>query len=167
MKSLRYRFLSKISAHESGCWLWTGAIVGKSKTASGGYGRLYSGEKTHWEYAHRIAWILFKGPIPDQLCVLHKCDVRNCVNPEHLFLGTKADNAADMDAKGRRVNAPHYGEDHPHAKLTWAKVRAIRAVKGKLHDRGNSLLERLAKKYGVTATNISYIRRGKTWIDAR
>ena len=76
-----------------GCWLWTGA------TASYGYGKMMlDGETVR---AHRAAYLLLVGPIPDGLYVLHRCDVRRCVNPAHLFLGTPSDNTKDMLAKGR------------------------------------------------------------------
>lgn len=80
------------------CWLFTGAT-------SSGYGVIGSGGKYgRFVYVHRIIWEWANGPIPDGLCVLHQCDVRNCLRPEHLFLGSKADNAADMKAKGRHKN---------------------------------------------------------------
>jgi hypothetical protein len=76
------------------CWLWTGAIA---KTE--GYGRLNFMRKVWW--AHRVSYSLHKGSIPKGSSVLHSCDVRKCVNPEHLFLGTQADNVKDMVSKGR------------------------------------------------------------------
>lgn len=155
--------MSKVSKHENGCWLWTASVTGKSKTAKGGYGRFSINRKVSWKYAHRISWELHKGPIPNGILVCHTCDVPRCVNPDHLFLGTTKDNMADMAAKGRSRNSPRYGEDHSMAKLTREQVNEIRLAQGKWHDRGNSLLRRLAEKYGVTAANICSIRKGKTW----
>ena len=94
------RFWRKIQK-TTGCWLWTAA---KNKK---GYGIFGLGKQT--DKAHRIAWRLIVGPIPAGLFVLHKCDVPNCVNPAHLFLGTNLDNVKDMIAKGRNSPPPPMG----------------------------------------------------------
>jgi len=87
-------FWSHISKTETGCWEWTLSRLPY------GYGRVaFLGNKN--QYAHRVAWILTHGDIPDGLCVCHKCDNPPCINPDHLFIGTYADNAHDRDAKGR------------------------------------------------------------------
>jgi hypothetical protein len=79
----------------SGCWLWTGGIN------TWGYGVLHRRGAHESISAHRAAWELHRGPIPNGLFVLHKCDTRMCVNPDHLFLGTQRDNIHDCMAKGR------------------------------------------------------------------
>jgi hypothetical protein len=129
----------------SGCWLWTGA------TFKSGYGQLLRDNKK--VHAHRIAWNLYRGSIPDGLYVLHKCDVRPCVNPHHLFLGTHADNMADMIAKNRQ-DAPR-GERQHCAKLTEAQIIDIRT--------STDSLRAMARKYNVRYSNISMIRRRQTW----
>jgi hypothetical protein len=86
-------FEQRCSFNESGCLIWNKSVNGS------GYGQLKR-FKT-WQYAHRLSWEMHIGPISKGLDVLHKCDVRRCVNPEHLFLGTASDNMLDASAKGR------------------------------------------------------------------
>ena len=106
----------------SGCWLWVGDYATNTR-----YGQITSsgGAKERKKFrAHRASWELNRGPIPNGLSVLHKCDTPACVNPDHLFLGTQADNMHDMFAKGRRPTAR--GERAGKAKLTEEQVLAIR-----------------------------------------
>ena len=94
MKALKERIAKKVSLDSStSCWLWTGCC------SSNGYGRIIIDYKTVG--AHRAAYLAYVGHIPRGLFVLHRCDVKSCVNPEHLFLGTHQDNMTDMANKHR------------------------------------------------------------------
>ena len=106
--TLQERFDAKVSPEPtSGCHLWTGGIFGS------GYGAVWDGGR-HLG-AHRLAWELARGPVPAGLCVLHRCDNPPCVNPSHLFLGTKGDNNRDKISKGRdhHKRKTHCPAGHP------------------------------------------------------
>ena len=170
-RPLIYRFLEKTRRAESGCLEWTGA------TARGGYGNLMVVSRT-WGPAHRVAWELAHGPIPDGLWVLHRCDNPKCVEADHLFLGTHADNMSDMVAKGRHpsVRSPecrerggrHWTKRHPDrvargergsgSKLTEAGVVEIRRLRA-----SGAALSELAAAFNVSETTISSIAHKKTW----
>lgn len=123
------------------CWVWTGHC---NRYGSFGLGRKIV-------RAHRFSWELAHGPIPDGLCVLHKCDNPPCTNPGHLFLGTQLDNARDRDRKGR-LNS-RVGERNPKAKLTETEVLAIRAE----YVPRYGALRAIARKYGVTPSAIRWV----------
>ena len=130
------------------CWEWGGAVFGN------GYGQLsVAGTPS---YTHRLTWECVSGPIPSGLCILHHCDNKLCFRPSHLFLGTKADNTADMWRKGRQ-RIP-LGVENGCAKLDPRAVRDIR----KLLAAGVSQTA-AGKKYGVCAETVRAIRKGKTW----
>ena len=93
------RFIKRVYKTAS-CWLWQGQL-------NFGYGRMRV-NKGKRIFVHRFAWTLYNGPIPEKMLVCHKCDVRNCVNPEHLFLGTHKDNTQDMHRKKRHWNQNTY-----------------------------------------------------------
>lgn len=138
------RFHDKYVKAKDGCWLWTAKIL------PNGYGCIKHERKD--VTAHRVSWELHYGPIPEGMHVCHKCDVRRCVNPEHLFLGTHDDNMADCARKGRHLSI---GETNPKAKLTPRQVLAIRT--------STRPAKELAKQYGVYPTSIWNIKSGKTW----
>ena len=141
------RFLAKVARDPStGCWMWKGYV------RPGSYALIAIGKKR--VFAHRIAWRLFRGEIPEGMRVCHQCDVYGCVNPDHLFLGTPAENSSDMKRKGRSCQ----GEKHFNAKLNDEKVRAIRA----LLARGERIRV-IAASFGVSRTTIEHIKNGLIW----
>jgi hypothetical protein len=100
------------------CWLWTG-------TVASGYGRIRIGARQR-EQAHRVSWMLVNGPIPQGLFVLHSCDVRRCVNPGHLFLGTQLDNMRDAQEKGRMFKlSPSQREEIASRRNSGESVRSL------------------------------------------
>lgn len=153
--SLKDRLLTKCKRKANGCLVWTGVKLPVAKYKRGGYGTIGLGAaKLGKGYVHRVSYTLFVGEIPDGMCVLHKCDNRLCVEPTHLFLGTKLENARDCDAKGRRPK----GMSHFYALVTDSQVRKIR----KLYEQGVTQ-RRLATQYGVCQANISNIVKRKSW----
>lgn len=134
------------------CWEWTGFRNAK------GYGQF----KTN-ELAHRFSYELHFGPIPKGLFVCHRCDHPACVKPDHLFLGTPAENTADMLAKGRHRTAPHTplrGEANPGSKLTLADVRTL----FRLRSEGLSAA-RVGRALGVNPETVFKIEKGLAWRD--
>ena len=152
--STRNRFYAKVSKSDY-CWEWNASRNEK------GYGTLQVGSTINGtrrkEYAHRFSWQMEHGPIPPGAYVLHKCDNPSCVRPSHLFLGTQADNMADMIAKGRV--ALRRGEKHGRAKISEQDVRDIRA---KYMSR-QATQQELSDEYGVCQVNISKIVRRELW----
>lgn len=128
---------------DGGCWVWRGlrypTQYGRFKKQGG---------------AHRLAYELERGPVPTGYVVCHKCDNRSCVNPEHLFVGTYADNIRDASAKGRTS----VGERSPRARLTWQIVRNMRA-----RYAAGETAPTLAKEYGVLPSSVWRIVRGDGW----
>lgn len=143
-----WSYVDKAGRNE--CWLWRGC----SFTA--GYGRVRL-SRTRTISAHRYAYILTHGRIRKSVLVCHRCDVRGCCNPRHLFAGSHADNVRDCIRKGRRA-APRLGSQHPMAKLTEARVTAIRRA----YADGASAVG-LAARSGVTVQAIWFILKRHTW----
>lgn len=146
------RFWEKVERRGADeCWNWQG---GKSSL---GYGIFGAGGKNF--IASRFSYQLAHGPIPDDLCVLHKCDNPSCVNPAHLWLGSRADNTADMIAKGRRVEpSVRVGIAHHKAKFTEEQVRNIRVR----HSAGETFAT-ISQDFGVNQSTISRIVYRKSW----
>ncbi len=135
---------------EAGCWEW------RRNCDTRGYGKLRVSGGAQVG-VHRLSYEYVHGPIADpSLCVLHRCDNPPCFNPDHLFLGTRAENIADMDAKGRRVSLS--GSRNGRAKLTGADAAAIRAE----HAAGVRAVD-LARRYSVGKSAIHDILSGRKW----
>jgi len=157
------RFFRQVEKTDS-CWLWVGLKNQK------GYGRLnIAGSMV---LAHRLSWTLHGGENPHDRCVLHRCDVPACVNPAHLFLGTRADNNADMRVKGREGRAfgnmsgrrkrPEcfpIGEKWPQSRLTENDVKSLRRE----YAAGSISFAKLGKKYGIGHTHAENIVKRRKW----
>lgn len=143
------RFKILACGHSTPCWIW-GL---KKKTES--YGQTKLNKKPI--PAHRLSWLLHRGPIPKNLWVLHKCDRRRCVNPDHLFLGTAQDNMDDMILKGRAIHPR--GENSSAARLSTPDVIEIR----KLLSDTRLPCHAIAKKFNVSENAIISIYNGKSW----
>jgi hypothetical protein len=137
----------------TGCWLWMGGLAGGT-----GYPVVRNGDTNVG--AHRLMASLVYGELPSGIDACHRCDVRACINPTHLFLGTRAENLDDMRRKGR-ANDPK-GVRHPKAKLTEADVHAIRAA---LAAGVPSVV--LGRRYNVAANTILSIKSGRNWKSLR
>lgn len=144
MKELKRRLLKRISIKPNGCWWWTGSAV------TGGYGNM--SYKRQSLYTHRASWIVHNGPIPKGLSVLHRCDNRLCINPEHLYLGTQADNIADMHAKGRSKH--RNGAILTDDEVIEIKLRLIEGCYSQTY---------LAALFGVSRSTILNINLGHNW----
>lgn len=136
---------------QNGCWLWQKALY------SNGYAKFAIAENKH-ALAHRVSFQLHCGELPHGLAVCHKCDIRHCVNPCHLFLGTQRDNIQDAKQKGRLRGGGLQGEKHPSAKLAEREIpEIVRAV-----NNGMSKQE-CARRHGVSGALIGLIIRGHAW----
>jgi len=147
---IKQRFWAKVDKASStdGCWCWIG-----SKTVQG-YGQMRICGKQI--YAHRLIFDILGLSLDPELCVLHKCDNRSCVNPEHLFQGTRSDNARDMKLKGRARGAD--GSKNYNAKLSEANVITIRVLleQGMTH-------QAIADRFDVSRTTVTNISNNRIW----
>jgi hypothetical protein len=153
----KYDKLGPTPAHDTSlgpCWLWTGAVQLSSR-ATELYGKAFCILVPGARLAHRIAFVLANGSIPDGADVLHKCDNTLCGNPTHLYAGNDSDNQLDAFSRKRRSNA---GENNPRAILTRADVLAIRErLEVGVRNRP------LALAYGVSESLIQEIKMGRCW----
>lgn len=153
------RFWSRVDK-SSGCWLWTGAV------GSHGYGQIQAGARSRSGHrtptlTHRLSWEIANGPIQKGLFVLHRCDTRRCVNPEHLFLGTNADNMRDMNEKGRDYRGPTVtGAMGRSFKLKPPSVLEIRR-----RISAGETQRSIAHNFGVSQSMVYRIGKGLVWRD--
>lgn len=148
----RERFEQKfIPEPMSGCFLWEGA------TSPAGYGNF--GIDGRVEKAHRAAWRIYRGPIPQGLVVRHKCDNPHCVRIEHLELGTPKDNVADCHRRGRARHVGREGERNHRAKLTEGMAREVFA----LARAPDARISEIARRFGLSPTVVYKIRDGELW----
>lgn len=157
---VEFRFWSYVHKTKT-CWLWTGASLKK------GYGRIKRGRKI--VLAHRLSFELHKGEIPAKMLVCHRCDNPRCVNPDHLYLGTIADNSRDAAVKGLIVSGDDHwsrttperlsvGEERYNAILTESLVREIR----RRYDSGERIYL-IAKRYGLHENTVTRAARRESW----
>lgn len=153
-KPIATSYWEKVEQHETGCWGW------RAWTDRHGYGYVgKGGARSGRLLAHRVSWELHYGPIPDGLWVLHRCDNPPCTRPDHLFLGTPADNTHDAQRKGRLVPMEHpTGADAPRAVLTPHDAVSIR----ERLSRGERQRD-LAAEYGVSKGTIYNVAHGQHW----
>lgn len=141
------KFWSKVKKSND-CWEWTGAYNGK------GYGQLSINGVT--VFAHRYSWQLHNGPIPEGMQVLHCCDNRRCVRPDHLFLGTHEDNMRDMVEKGRQARPR--GVKNPQCKIDESIVRTIVKMR-----KAGILQREIAECFGISRQLVQDVLRGRRW----
>ena len=134
---------ARIRVGKRGCWLWQGNLH------ESGHPRAWYGGKT--VFAHRLAWRVFRGPIPRGRLLSQTCRNRRCINPDHLFLSTPRQVAARIRERGSWNGI--------NSKITTADVRRIR----RLYDRGKLNTEEIAARFGITSSNVIRIGRRQRW----
>ncbi len=150
----RKRVIARIFITESGCWEWL------LKVRPNGYARVtYQGDS--W-YAHRLSFTAFKSEIPKGLDVCHTCDNRKCVNPEHLFVGTRKENMNDCVSKGRQAKGDSL-RDMKGEKTNFSKLIEDQVVEIRQLNRDGAKTIDIAKAFNVSADNIRRIIRRDTW----
>lgn len=147
------------------CWSW------KAGCSKNGYGAIrFNGKQ---EGAHRVSYTVFKGPIPDGMHVMHSCDNKKCINPDHLNVGTRFDNMKDCAHKNRNYIPTHFrGDSNPSAKIPGIR-KGARNGRAKLNEQKVALIRKLmfdgataydtAQAFGVSRSTVQSIIRNKTW----
>lgn len=151
--TLEERFRRHTAIAENGCWEWQGSVDGS------GYGMLSRPKPSTGAKmlrAHRVSYELYRGAIPPDRCVLHRCDNVRCVRPDHLFLGSRTENNADRDQKGRHI--PLQGKQHGNAKLTDEAVDHIRHLWRAGHPTSG-----IAAFYRIHPSTVANIGSGRAW----
>lgn len=144
-EAAKEKFLAKVNKTDT-CWLWTTEKTGKLQ----GYG--YFKIDGHDYRAHRLSYMFFKGPIPYDKIVRHTCDIKACVNPDHLILGTPSENTIDGLKRNRSIGAQKLNTE------------AVKVIKWYLKYRPESgLAAKLARLHGVHQNTIAHIKWGRTW----
>ena len=143
------RFMAKVdkSGGEGACWIWTAS-------RRSGYGQFAVKSAGRPLLAHRLMFEISRGPIPAGMDCRHSCDVRECVNPRHLFIGTRAENLIDMTNKGRRA----IGSRHGRSRIDEADVAVIRSRR----SRGDAI-DSIAADFGLSPSHVYDVARGKKW----
>jgi len=147
IKSIEKKVLFNVKKLSNGCWIWNGSLT------EFGYGQVFHNRKMY--RAHRLSWIIHNGEIPKGILICHICDVRSCINPQHLFMARHQGNMDDMVKKGRQSK----GENQSFSKLTEKQVKEIRTI-NKIDK--YSYID-LAKQYKVSRTTIYNIVNLKAW----
>jgi len=148
--TLEERFWAKVKrGSPEECWEW------QAYKNALGYGSMLK-QRKNW-LAHRLSWLIHHGPIPEAFCVLHTCDNPPCVNPIHLWLGTKADNSEDKRRKGRTQRL--FGEANGRVKLTTEKVLRLRALRAEGYS-----FKQLATLFEIPKSTLHHAISGRTWL---
>lgn len=142
------RFNAKYQKDESGCWIWIASCAGM------GYGQIKLPGERRQIYAHRLSYLIHKGPLPEGKQICHTCDNPKCVNPDHLFVGTSQDNHDDMTKKKRHT----YGQLSGTAKITEEQARQVLGMIGL----GMTQVA-IGKFFGLHPVSIGRIKLGKRW----
>lgn len=151
-KIVEKRFWEKVKKTDN-CWLWMSTTHSNGNGFRYGYFR-YGNKNVR---AHRMSWIIQNGFIPDGKCICHTCDNPQCVNPSHLFIGSRLDNMRDAKVKNRLAT----GEKHGRAKLNWVIVGRIRKICQAGRSGGG--IDAMARKFNIARSTIYKIMRNQTW----